>query len=173
MKNGPLPTDLDIRGLAARGVSIEGTASAKNLPRLAQADCELVGELSAAFVFERDEEGRYTVNSQVQAQVLVTCQRCLRPVEIALSSGSTMACVWDDGEAAELPAMYEPLVIGQTANLNEIAEEEILLAMPVTAVHEEDCRSAEQKAALGMEMDIPDVKPARENPFAVLEKLKT
>jgi uncharacterized metal-binding protein YceD (DUF177 family) len=69
--------------------------------------------------------------------------------------------------------MYEPLVIGQTANLNEIAEEEILLAMPVTAVHEEDCRSAEQKAALGVEMDIPDAKLARENPFAVLEKLKT
>lgn len=173
MKNGPLPTDLDMRGLAARGISIEGTVSPESLPRLAQADCKLVGEVSAKFVFERDEESRYTVCSQVQAKVLVTCQRCLGPVEIALSCGSTMACVWDDGEAEALPAMYEPLVIGQTANLNDIAEEEILLAMPVSAVHEEDCRSAEQKAALGGDLDIPDPKPARESPFAVLEKLKT
>ena len=59
-----------------------------------------------------------------------------------------MACVWKDEEAAALPGRYEPLLVEEDANLREIAEEELLLALPAFPLHENDCKTVEQAAAL-------------------------
>ena len=56
MKTGALPKQLDLRGLAARGVHIEGTVSPEDLPRLADSGIGVVESGSAAFDFRRDEE---------------------------------------------------------------------------------------------------------------------
>ena len=58
MKTGALPKQLDLRGLAARGVRIEGTVSPEDLPRLADSGIGIVESGSAAFDFRRDEEAR-------------------------------------------------------------------------------------------------------------------
>jgi uncharacterized protein len=129
--------------------------------------------VSAAFSFERDESGRYIVFVAIQATVLMICQRCLGPMSLDLNAGSNMACVWDDQEAVALPAGYEPLIVGQVANLREIAEEEILLAIPVSPLHEEDCITLEQRAALESEPAEKREVSDRDSPFAVLKKLKT
>jgi hypothetical protein len=42
MKTGALPKQLDLRGLAARGVQITGTVSLDDLPRLAEAGIGIV-----------------------------------------------------------------------------------------------------------------------------------
>ena len=42
MKTGALPKQLDLRGLAARGVHIEGTLSPEDLPRLADSGFAIV-----------------------------------------------------------------------------------------------------------------------------------
>ena len=59
-----------------------------------------------------------------------------------------MACIWADEDASDLPDTYEPLLVGEAADLSDIAEEEILLALPVSPLHETECKSAEQTAAL-------------------------
>jgi uncharacterized metal-binding protein YceD (DUF177 family) len=75
-----------------------------------------------------------------------------------------------------LPATYEPLLVGDAADLSDIVEEEILLAIPVSPVHETDCKSAEQQAALKADVEgseaIEDLGE-RDSPFAVLEQLKS
>ena len=104
MKTGALPKQLDLRGLAARGVRIEGTVSAEDLPRLADSGIAIVESGSAAFDFRRDEEARYVVAVSVEARVVMQCQRCLSDMEVPVKSASLMACVWSDEEAAALPA---------------------------------------------------------------------
>ncbi|MDG2459570.1 MAG: YceD family protein [Luminiphilus sp.] len=173
MKIGPLPTELDLRSLAVRGAQVEGIVAEESLPRLRQAGIEMAGPVAAAFSFERDESGRYIVVAAIQATVLMICQRCLGPISLDLNARSNMACVWDDQEAVALPAGYEPLIVGQVANLREIAEEEILLAIPVSPLHAEDCGTSEQKAALESEPAAKKEVSDRDSPFAVLEKLKT
>ena len=148
MKTGALPKQLDLRGLAARGVHIEGTVSPEDLPRLADSGIAIVESGSAAFDFRRDEEARYVVAVSVEARVVMQCQRCLSDMEVPVKSASLMACVWSDEEAAALPATYEPLIVDDAADLSDIAEEEILLAIPVSPIHEAECKSAEQQAAL-------------------------
>ena len=87
-----------------------------------------------------------------------------------------MACVWTDEEAAALPTTYEPLIVDDTADLSDIAEEEILLAIPVSPIHEAECKSAEQRAALETDTEGPiavEVARERDSPFSVLEQLKS
>ena len=176
MKTGALPKQLDLRGLAARGVRIEGTVSPEDLPRLADSGIGIVGSGSAAFDFRRDEEARYLVAVSVEARVVMQCQRCLSDMEVPVKSASLMACVRSDEEAAALPATYEPLMVDDAADLSDIAEEEILLAIPVSPIHEVECKSEAQQAALAVEVEgLEKVEDAgeRESPFAVLERLKS
>ena len=176
MNTGALPKQLDLRGLAARGVEINGTVAPEDLPRLADSGMSIVGSGSATFDFRRDEEARYIVAVSVEATVVMQCQRCLSDMEVPLSSASVMACVWNDDEAAALPATYDPLIVEDTADLSDIVEEEILLAIPVSPIHDAECKSAAQQAAL--EEDGEGLAPVeeageRDNPFAVLEQLKS
>jgi len=176
MKTGALPTQLDLRGLAARGVHIEGTVSPKDLPRLADSGIAIAGSCSAAFDFRRDEEARYVVTVCIETKVVMQCQRCLGDMEVPLRSASLMACVRTDEEAAALPATYEPLLVDDTADLSVIVEEEILLAIPVSPIHEKECKSVEQRAALEAvtaESAAIGEKGERDSPFAVLERLKS
>ena len=176
MKTGALPKQLDLRGLAARGVRIEGTVSPEDLPRLADSGIGIVESGSAAFDFRRDEEARYVVAVSVEAKVIMQCQRCLSDMEVPVKSTSLMACVWTDEEATALPVTYEPLIVDDAADLNDIAEEEILLAIPVSPTHETECKSAEQQAALETDAEGPaavEDTSERDNPFAVLERLKS
>ncbi len=176
MKTGALPKQLDLRGLAARGVHIEGTVSPEDLPRLADSGIAIADSGSAAFDFRRDEEARYLVAVCVEAKLVMQCQRCLGDMEVLVKSASLMACVWTDEEAAALPATYEPLLVDDTADLSDIVEEEILLAIPVSPIHEKECKSAGQRAALETDTGEPaavDETGERDSPFAVLERLKS
>ena len=176
MKTGALPKQLDLRGLAAREVHIEGTVSPEDLPRLADSRIAIVDSGSAAFDFRRDEEARYLVAVSVEAKVVMQCQRCLSDMEVAIKSASLMACVWTDEEAASLPATYEPLLVEDAADLSDIVEEEILLAIPVAPIHETECKSEAQQAALAAEgegLEKVEDTGERESPFAVLERLKS
>ena len=111
----------------------------------------------------------------VEARVVMQCQRCLSDMEVPVKSASLMACVWSDEEAAALPATYEPLMVDDAADLSDIAEEEILLAIPVSPIHETECKSVEQHAALEADAEgLEQVEDSgeRDGPFAVLERLK-
>ena len=117
MKTGALPKQLDLRGLAARGVRIEGTVSPEDLPRLADSGIGIVESGAATFDFRRDEEARYVLAVSVEARVVMQCQRCLSDMEVPVKSASLMACVWSDEEGAALPATYEPLMVAAAADL--------------------------------------------------------
>ena len=176
MKTGALPKQLDLRGLAARGVHIEGTVSSEDLPRLEDSGIAIADAGSAVFDFRRDEEARYVVAVCVEATVVMQCQRCVCDMEIPVKSASLMACVWSDEEAAALPATYEPLIVDDAADLSDIAEEEILLAIPLSPIHETECKSVEQQAALEADAEgLEQVEDSgeRDSPFAVLERLKS
>ena len=176
MKTGALPKQLDLRGLAARGVQITGTVSLDDLPRLAEAGIGIVDSGSAAFDFRRDEEARYVVAVSVEAKVVMQCQRCLSDMEVPITTASLMACVWTDEEAASLPAAYEPLLVEDATDLSDIVEEEILLAIPVSPLHEAECKSAAQQAALEAHAEDSEMVEGiaeRDGPFAVLEQLKS
>ena len=176
MKTARLPTQLDLRGLAARGASVSGTVAPGELPRLDEVGIVLAEPLEASFSLRRDEKSRSVVAAEIKATLRMQCQRCLGELSVPLTTSSTMACVWTDDEAAALPAFYEPLLVSDEAVLRDIVEEEILLALPSFPTHETDCKTSEQVAALEplnqSSGEGTELSAKTDNPFGVLEQLK-
>ena len=173
MRKGALPRELDLRGLAAREADISGEAALTDLGRLVNAGVGLAAPAVAAFEFRRDEGGRYVVEAQIKAEVVLECQRCLGEMTQILETRTVMACIWNDEDAAELPPSYEPLIVQETANLSDIVEEELLLAIPASPMHAEDCITEVQRTALGNQDVCIDSEGRKESPFAVLAKLNS
>jgi len=130
------------------------------------------GTIEAQLSFSRDEENRYVIHVAVEADVSVTCQRCLEPMPAHLTSDNTLAVVWTDEQAAHLPRHLDPLIVAQDAcNLWELVEDELILAMPPFSYH--DTQECKERIA-GFSDAAPEGSAAEDkpNPFNVLAQLK-
>ena len=172
MLTEPLPTTLDLRKAAARGVSISGTVKPLDLQRFRPLLAGDEGVIEAVLSCSRDEENRYLVHVALEGDVTVTCQRCLEPMRQHLSSENTLAVVWTDEQAAHLPRHLDPLILeDEPCRLWDLVEDELILALPAFSYHDtEACNDSMSgytdpapKEAAGEE------KP---NPFEVLAQLK-
>ncbi len=173
MLSEPLPSMLDVRKAAVRGVSIKGSLKPLDLQRFRALLAEDAGTIEASLAFSRDEEHRYLIDLQVDAEVVVTCQRCLEPMAQALTSANRLAVVWTDDQAAHLPRHLEPLIEGdEGCRLWDLVEDELILALPAYSYHDtEECH----RFLAGFAGQPPDEQSAAEdkpNPFDVLAQLK-
>ncbi len=86
----------------------------------------------------------------VEARLGLRCQRCLKPVWLAVSDVSKVWLVTDPERADELDPGVEPTLApeGRIA-LCDLVEEELLLAVPLVPRHEDEtqCVSTEEQTA--------------------------
>ena len=173
MSTEPLPSELDARKAAARGALVSGTLRPADLSRFKALLAGEEGRIRAELGFSRDEEGRCLVRVMIDADVEVTCQRCLQPMNRRVESDSTLAIVWTEEQAGQLPRNLEPLVLGaQDADLWSIVEEELMLALPAFSYHESAaCKEIlANYSGAAPEEEVPAGK--KPNPFDVLAQLK-
>ena len=172
MLTGPLPTMLDVRKAAVRGAGVSGVLKPLDLQRLRPLLGADEGTISVAMAFRCDEEGRFLVQVAIEADIVVTCQRCLEAMSDHVTCGNTLAALWTDEEAAHLPQHLDPLIVADVCcNLWEVVEDELILAMRPFSYHNlEDC---EMKIAAFTD-PVPQQGPGegKPNPFEVLGKLK-
>lgn len=158
-----LPRWVAARKFAARGQCLSGTVDVRELPRLMGAVVGADGPVQVALTFV--EEDGPEIHGRVEARVTLTCERCLEPMEVALVASPALGLVRSDREEAELPERLDPCLLpGEELDLFDLVEDELLLALPIVARHQEECRQL-----LPLE---PAAVGAAENPFWVLERLK-
>ncbi len=173
MLTEPLPNTLDVRKAAARGVSVSGAIKPLELHRFRELLVSEEGSIQAELSLSKDAENRSLVHIAVTADVEVTCQRCLSPMPVHLSTENTLAAVWTDEQAHHLPRYLDALFTTQEAsNLWEIVEDELILELPPFNYHDtEECKK------ILADFSPPSPKEATEgekpNPFNVLEQLKS
>ncbi len=172
MSTEPLPSTLDVRKAAVRSATVGGVLKPQDLPRFRALLAGGDGIIRAELAFSRDEENRYLVRVAVNADVTVTCQRCLEAMPIEVHAENTLAVVWTDEQAAQLPRQLDPLIVsGEICQLWELVEEELILSLPAFSYHEtEDCK----RKLAGFAEPAPQmaVDEGRPNPFDVLAQLK-
>lgn len=173
------PRKLDVAALARDGGRLEGTWPAVELERLAEGGAPeapaagwpdvqwaVQGELRTP----KGGEAQVWMELQASAQVSLTCQRCLQPVQEALQLSHWFRFVRDENEAADLDADSEDdvLALPRALDLLELVEDELLLGLPLVPRHEV-CPQA-----LPLSAEEPDFEAAAErpNPFAALAALK-
>jgi uncharacterized protein len=151
---------VDCARLAEDAAVLERVYPLSELPRLQDLLADSRGTLRARFAFSKLAAGRAGATVSVQANPRLVCQRCLQGFELPLTSESEIEfAAGGAGESIEsLREIY--LMDDGTVSLRDLAEEELLLALPVIAACStpEDCGRAP--------------KPEERNrPFAVLQDL--
>jgi len=138
------------------------------LHRLQDILADARGSVRARFAFAKVDSGRAGATVAVEATPQLVCQRCLQDFayaaagssEIEFSSGADGAA----NSQREVYATDEGWI-----SLRELAEEELLLALPAVAMHTPDiCGRAEIDEADGETQGMPR---DRSRPFAALQDL--
>ncbi|HEX5806019.1 MAG TPA: YceD family protein [Macromonas sp.] len=186
------PTYIDLRALAQQGTPLNGQTALSAFERLADlpvaADAGLPAGAAVQWRVRAEWRERLplglapelkgeTANApqlwlhlEVQASVPQTCQRCLsvyaQPVEVGrwfrFVANETTAAAEDD-ESEEDVLVWSPKF-----NLQELIEDELLMALPLVPMHEvcpKPVRMSVGEEELGPELERP-------NPFAALVALK-
>lgn len=167
-----LPHQLDPFRLAEMGTVIEGRLPLDQLRRLSEVLANDTGEVEVELRFDIDDLGVPCVNGKIKAELQLICQRCLEVYPYHVVNEVALAWVRSAVEIDKLPSRYEPyLVEAIPLMLNDVIEEELLLAIPQVPMHpEQECKAAPRSIAGNTEQQNA---PVRENPFSILAKLKT
>jgi uncharacterized protein len=120
------------------------------------------------FTVDSDDKGRPRLRGQVRAAVKVVCQRCLQPVVFALEAQLRLVALKQLTDDDELPDEYEPLLVpdGELA-LTQLAQEELLLNLPIIVKHQpNECAAQFEDAPL----DNKETRKSLSNLQQLLEK---
>ncbi len=160
-----LPRSVAVRKLAAQSQSLCGVIDGAGLPRLSEAVSAISGPVTVELRFDPGTAGFPEVAGRVSAQVAMVCQRCLDTLTVALEVPIAVGVVQDIAAEQRLPRRLDPwIVTDEEGDLFDLAEEELLLALPIVALHEdESCHASPVVTG-----DAGDTR----NPFRVLAELK-
>ena len=159
--------------MAEMGRQYEGRLEIRRLKRLLPLLESDAGSVDVELRFDIDEMGIKYLQGKLEAKLILCCQRCLEAMEYPMESQFRLAILQSDAEAERIPETYEPLVVETTPlHLEEVLEDEILLSVPQIPMHDEmvcSLKTTEGKKELA---EQPVKEEVKDNPFAVLEKLK-
>jgi len=152
---------------------IEFSIPLADLPRVSQELSGTEGEAVGKVRFSR-QLGHAVADLQVGTQPEVVCQRCMQPMRWPVNVKSRIALVSDYSAAERVPEGLEVfLVEGDSVSVRDLVDEEVMLALPHVARHEEGSDCAEQLMQLpGQETDADEASGADvQKPFAQLGEL--
>ena len=169
------PRALNVRGFCADAASSGGRWPLAGLGRLLDslfvapaaednADWQAQGSLVPA----AGSEPEIWLHLRASAVVTLQCQRCLKEMQQTLTVDRRFRFVRSEEEAERLDETSEDdvLVLQPRLDLQDLLEDELILALPLVARHEGDCPEP-----LPMPADeLEDEGPAS-NPFAALAAL--
>lgn len=173
MAEAVLPKQVDAVRLVQVNQRFNAKINSENLTRLQSAVVHCGEFVSCEIEFHQDESKHRLISGSVQAQISMICQRCLEEVDLPIQSDFQVGLVFDDQQAAQLPRSYEPVELDAEGRLNlwQLIEDEMLLSLPILPAHAVgECEA--KKIVAEPIAEIPDSSDERENPFAVLAKLK-
>ena len=169
-----LPDRVDCAHLADDAVALERVYPLGEMPRLQDLLADARGSVRARFEFANVDSGRAGATVAVEARPQLICQRCLQGFahEVAGSSEIEFSAGSGKGEGSgaadsnrDIYATHEGLV-----SLRELAEEELLLALPLVAV----CRSP-QTCGRAPAHEVGEARAGESNdrtrPFSALQDL--
>jgi len=164
-----LPDRVDCAHLADNAAVLERVYPLGEMPRLQDLLADARGSVRASFAFAKVDSGRAGATVAVEAMPQLICQRCLQGFAFAAAGSSQIefssgAETGGADSQREVYAMDEGLV-----SLRELAEEELLLALPIVVMHApQDCDRAPSYEAGG---EIQDISDDRSRPFTALQDL--
>ena len=147
------------------GGVIERRFSASELPRLSEAGISEPCEVRVSIRFST-YEGRVAMDGALTGTVTMICQRCMQPVSVDVEDQFRLLIVDEEADSTAESAGFEPVVADPARfDLRWIAEEQMLLSVPLVAKHADDNCASESMP------DAENEEPVVQRPFANLRNL--
>lgn len=171
------PQRLDVRRFAEEGAELHAHDPLRRFPRLLEesdnpdlgrtVDWEARGEL----INPRHVAPEVWLHLEAGTTMSLVCQRCLRPVDVPVHVHRSFRFVPDEATAAAHDDESEEdlLAISRSFDLLELAEDELLMDLPLAPRHEV-CPEPVKMSAEDPGFEAAGAE--KENPFAVLGRLK-
>ena len=180
-----LPVEVNPFRLVEQRKNLTGVISQSRMPRLQELLCDNkdeAAEVNATLNFDRTEMGLPCITGEIEAQLDLSCQRCLSKLDYKVVSEVRIILVQTDEQAerAQGEGFDTYLVEDERLFLQDFIEDELLLALPLSAMHE--ACDADRPYIEGLPEDLAEEeiddttdlaeKEEKDNPFAALKNLK-
>ena len=119
------------------------------------------------------QPGRPWLHVHLEAEIPLTCQRCLGPVDTPLSLDLRYRFVADEAtaEVEDERCEEDVLALEPRPNLLDLIEDELMMALPMLPMHER-CPDAAAHPSTPIDPGACEPTPAPRRPFAALDQLK-
>ena len=167
----PGPDTVDVDALAGSGAELERRYPLADFSRLADLLAAVHGEAVAKFAFARLAQGLPGCDLSLATTVTLTCQRCLEAFELPLQTSARLAFVASEDDASQVPDGFDAIPADDgRIDLAALVEDELLLSLPVVALHPagSECAAAARRAEREARA-VPDA--GKHRPFAQLQDL--
>jgi uncharacterized protein len=160
---------VDCARLAEAGAKIERVYALRELPRVQDLLADSEGSVRASFAFAKlgSEPG---VAVSVQADPRLVCQRCMQGFAFPVEGNSEVELAVDAQRPGGPEREVYQVMDGGLVSLRDLAEEELLLALPIAPACSvpESCGNAPAYQLAG---EVREDKDAMRRPFTGLQSL--
>jgi uncharacterized protein len=155
---------LDVERLSHEGAVVSFDFALTDLPQLRGSHAELTGRVHGRVRFGREREFA-VADLTLEGGATLQCQRCMGAMRQPLAARTRVALVGSEADGARVPEDLEPvLASGGHISMEQLLAEELLLALPIVALHAENDESCTAKG--------PEVRDGETHrPFAGLAEL--
>ena len=132
-----LPRHIDARKASKQCARVSGIIQISQLVRLAPSLYNSEGEVSVRTRFDVDDAGRSVLEIEATCNLELTCQRCLGKLGFDIACHSKLGLISSEGKEdyLSLPDGLEPILTGDTCDIWEAVEDELILALPPYPKH--------------------------------------
>lgn len=168
MSEATLPHLIEPGKWADREARLDAVVPLNRFERLLEGALARTGDVRVQGRFLRDARGLPHLAGELQTVLTLTCQRCLEAVDVPVAADVDVFLLSDEAYAERLSEDEDYVVFSDGhLDLPELLEDELILALPLVARHE-DCEP---------QADLSEPEPVaepvkKENPFQVLASLK-
>ena len=126
MSEGPIPAYVDVRKAFGQALSLSGSVSLELLPRFRECLASDQARVGVNLSFSVDPDtGQRQITGDIEAQVEMTCQRCLQAVGLELSDSIRLALLVSEDQVASLEPEWDPWICTEPKlELAELVEEQ-------------------------------------------------
>jgi len=131
------PVEVDPWRFCRDAQSWESRSEVAAFPRLAHEFTQ--GTLFCRVVGRVDQRGSLSLQVKVSGEVELTCQRCLGSMPYKVDVERTLYLARNEAEMERLDALpySDAIQAGETLNLVDLVEDEVLLSLPLAVMHAE------------------------------------
>ena len=161
----------DVDRLADRQADVAFEIPLDQLPRVRAQLADSSGKVSGVAHFRR-EAGFRVAELEMSGVATLVCQRCLEPMQWPVGGTARVALIATESEADRVPQEFETVLAPENRiRVRDLVEEELLLSLPLVALHADPGECTGQEPEHKPEADPNAPAPDTQRPFERLGEL--